>query len=152
METIDSERIEIMTMKPIVRAVALGLLINVRLFAQPYDLSWHTVDGGGATFSAGGSYSLGGTIGQPDAGPAPAMTGGTYALVGGFWPAAGAACSCPGDMNGDMLKNGKDIQQFAQCIIAGGACSCADVDGLPGLSNGDVLAFVSDLLAGTSCP
>ena len=29
-------------------------------------------------------YSLSGTIGQPDANPQP-MTGGSYALVGGFW-------------------------------------------------------------------
>jgi hypothetical protein len=47
-----------------------------------YDLSWYTIDGGGATFSVGGSYSLGGTIGQPDAG---SMGGGSYQLVGGFW-------------------------------------------------------------------
>src|SRR5688572_20213850 len=47
-----------------------------------YDLSWSTVDGGGGTFSTGGSYSLGGTIGQHDAG---SMSGGTYSLDGGFW-------------------------------------------------------------------
>lgn len=47
-----------------------------------YDLTWSTVDGGGYMFSTGGGYSLGGTIGQPDAG---AMSGGNYALVGGFW-------------------------------------------------------------------
>lgn len=47
-----------------------------------YDLSWYTIDGGGATISTGGSYSLGGSIGQPDAG---ALNGGTYQLNGGFW-------------------------------------------------------------------
>jgi LPXTG-site transpeptidase (sortase) family protein len=47
-----------------------------------YDLSWWTVDGGGATFSTGGSYRLGGTIGQPDAGE---LSGGSYTLYGGFW-------------------------------------------------------------------
>jgi hypothetical protein len=40
------------------------------------------VDGGGVTFSTGDSYSLGGSIGQPDAGTS---SGGSYALVGGFW-------------------------------------------------------------------
>ena len=40
-----------------------------------YDLSWYTIDGGGATFSTGGSYSLGGSIGQPDAG---SLSGGSY--------------------------------------------------------------------------
>jgi hypothetical protein len=48
-----------------------------------YDLSWWTVDGGGATFSTGGSYSLGGTMGQPDAG---AIAAESYVLQGGFWP------------------------------------------------------------------
>ncbi len=50
-----------------------------------YDLSWYTIDGGGATFSVGGGYSLGGSIGQPDAG---SMGGGSYQLNGGFWGGA----------------------------------------------------------------
>ena len=47
-----------------------------------YDLTWNSIDGGGATFSTGGGYSLGGTIGQADAG---AASGGAYSLRGGFW-------------------------------------------------------------------
>ena len=35
--------------------------------------------------SAGGSFSLNGTIGQPDAG---AMSGGNFSLAGGFWGAS----------------------------------------------------------------
>jgi hypothetical protein len=50
-----------------------------------YDLSWSTVDGGGQTWSTGGVYSLGGTIGQPDAGSEHG--GGNYELQGGFWHA-----------------------------------------------------------------
>ena len=53
-----------------------------------YDLSWWTVDGGGYTFSTGGNYTLGGTIGQPDAGT---LTGGGYTLGGGFWGGGAAA-------------------------------------------------------------
>ncbi len=48
----------------------------------PYNLFWDTWDGGGQS-SSGGSYVVVGTIGQPDAGPE--MTGGSYALAGGFW-------------------------------------------------------------------
>lgn len=52
----------------------------------PYDLSWNTIDGGGMTFSSGGPYTLGGTIGQADAG---ILTGGSYVLQGGFWVGGG---------------------------------------------------------------
>ena len=55
---------------------------------QGYTLDWWTVDGGGATFSTGGGYALGGTIGQPDAG---VLGGGGYTLGGGFWKGGGLA-------------------------------------------------------------
>ncbi|WP_322815738.1 hypothetical protein [Chloroflexus sp.] len=51
----------------------------------PYNLSWWTVDGGGYTVSTGGSYSLGGTVEQTDAG---VLSGGSYTLRGGFWGGA----------------------------------------------------------------
>ena len=50
--------------------------------AQQYSIDWHTIDGGGGT-STGGVYAVTGTIGQPDAGVP--LTGGNYALTGGFW-------------------------------------------------------------------
>ena len=74
----------------IILTPALALLLFVSItFAQDYDLSWWTVDGGGDTFSQGGSYSLGGTLGQPDAGVL--MDGGSYTLAGGFWGSGGLA-------------------------------------------------------------
>jgi hypothetical protein len=51
-----------------------------------YDLSWSTIDGGGAE-SRGGEYVVIGTAGQPDAG---ALTGGDYTVAGGFWNGAAA--------------------------------------------------------------
>lgn len=63
----------------------LLLLLGVPALAQSggdYDLTWSTIDGGGGMFSTGGEYSLGGTIGQPDAG---LLQGGDYTLGGGFW-------------------------------------------------------------------
>ncbi|MCX8062806.1 MAG: hypothetical protein N3D16_09510 [Anaerolineales bacterium] len=47
-----------------------------------FELTWSTVEGGGATFSTGGGYTVGGTIGQMDAG---VLQGGSYLLAGGFW-------------------------------------------------------------------
>jgi len=49
--------------------------------AQDYRIDWWTVDGGGGT-STGGTYSMSGTTGQPDAGQ---MSGGDYTVSGGFW-------------------------------------------------------------------
>jgi len=60
----------------------LVAVVPLALAQIGYDLSWWTVDGGGATLSSGGGYRLGGTIGQPDAG---VLAGGGYTLAGGFW-------------------------------------------------------------------
>jgi hypothetical protein len=63
--------------------ITSALLGVVSAFAlDSGSLVWWTVDSGGTTFSDGGSYSLGGSIGQPDAGTS---SGGNYALIGGFW-------------------------------------------------------------------
>lgn len=48
-----------------------------------YAMPWWTVDGGGVSGSAGGSYTMSGTAGQPDAGLR--QSGGVYTLSGGFW-------------------------------------------------------------------
>jgi len=74
-----------------------------------YDLDWWTVDGGGGTFSTGGTVELGGTIGQPDAG---SHSGGTYALGGGFWQmvevllSVQASPAIPADIAGNPLAAG----------------------------------------------
>ena len=66
------------------------VLIACALFGQwalagsggPYVLEWSTVDGGGGR-SAGGTYTLTGTIGQHDAAYSEDEQ---YELLGGFWP------------------------------------------------------------------
>ena len=70
--------------------VVLFLPVTVALAQSGggYNLSWSSVDGGGYTFSSGGAYILGGTIGQPDAG---LLSGGNYTLGGGFWGGGAAA-------------------------------------------------------------
>src|SRR5207248_3536934 len=50
--------------------------------AQSYSIDSFTIGGGGGASSAD-RYTLNGTIGQPDAGT---LSGGSYALQGGFWP------------------------------------------------------------------
>ena len=68
--------------KALLALTVLLLLASVASALGGYDISWLTVDGGGGT-SSGDPYTLSGTAGQPDAG---VLSGGTYALVGGFWP------------------------------------------------------------------
>ncbi len=71
----------------VIRLLLLAALLSLPALALAqsgggYDLTWNTIDSGGCTFSSGGSYSLGGTIGQADAG---ISRGGAFALGGGFW-------------------------------------------------------------------
>lgn len=47
-----------------------------------YDLTRASYSGGGLGPVTGGEYSLGGSIGQADAG---LLTGGSFELIGGFW-------------------------------------------------------------------
>ena len=57
-------------------------LAGMKASAQ-FSIDSFTIAGGGGT-SAGGLFTVTGTIGQTDAG---AMSGGTYSLAGGFWGA-----------------------------------------------------------------
>jgi hypothetical protein len=79
--------------------VLLGLIVLAASRAQPapvlaqpgsgYQIGWWTVDGGGEVLAgsvAGRTYTLAGTIGQPDAGR---LGDGGYWLVGGFWAGGG---------------------------------------------------------------
>ncbi len=72
------------------RPVGRSLLaVTVALFAvgptaaQNLEIRWHTVDSGGETSSTGAAITVGGTIGQPDAGVP--MVGGVFTVNGGFW-------------------------------------------------------------------
>jgi hypothetical protein len=47
-----------------------------------YSLSWWTADGGGTMPNDNSGYTLGGTVGQPDA---AVWSGNDYVLAGGFW-------------------------------------------------------------------
>ena len=120
------------------------------LMAQ-YEITSYTIDAGGG-YSTGDNFDLEGTIGQPDAGPTHGMTGGNFTLVGGFWTPLTVDCNCLGDMNSDGVRDGADIQQFVFCIISGGACSCADINGMNGIGLDDIPAFVHNLVTGNGCP
>ena len=112
------------------------------VLAQPA-ITWYTIDGGGGT-SGGGGYTLSGTIGQPDAGAA--MTGGSYTLVGGFWPGVG---SCRADWNEDGLVNSNDISTFLTAWLGSLQMGnlAADFNGDQAVNSNDISAFLTAWLA-----
>jgi hypothetical protein len=66
----------------LILSVAAPLLLPAGALAQSYNIDWYKIAGGGGT-STGGTYTVSGTIGQPDA--SGAMTGGQYSMTGGYW-------------------------------------------------------------------
>jgi hypothetical protein len=69
----------------VVLLLAGGALAHAQA-GDGYDLSWWTADSGGQTHQTGGGYTIGGTLGQPDAG---VLSGPDYTLTGGFWQSGG---------------------------------------------------------------
>ncbi len=141
-----------MTAKRLTKLSTLLLTITLAsvALAQDFDLSWHTIDGGGG-YSTGGDFELEGTIGQCDAGY---LTRGDFEPSDGFWIAPTTeSCACIADLNGDGWRGGDDIQGFVDCMLASGTnCPCADLDGNGLLEMADVSLFVDALLIGTPCP
>jgi len=140
-------------MKTKLFVVLAFLLLALVVQAQTYSIDWFTIDGGGGT-STGGVYSVSGTIGQPDAGPA--MTGATFTVLGGFWPGAipqGPHCGSA-DFNHDTDSGTDlDIEDFFRCI-AGNCCATCDSADFNGdgdtATDADIEAFFR-VLAGGSC-
>ncbi|MCA9243088.1 MAG: hypothetical protein KDA32_03970 [Phycisphaerales bacterium] len=128
-------------------ALIATLAGSAAAFGQ-YEINWFTIDGGGGT-SAGGVYTVSGTIGQPDAG---IMGGGNYTLSGGFWVGVGE--DCPADLTGDGVIGLADLAQ----LIAAFGTSLGDPNYDPGADiTGDDAVGLSDLalllsVFGTSCP
>lgn len=122
-----------------------------------YTIDWYTIDGGGATLSTGGTFELGGTIGQPDAGQ---MTGGVYSLTGGFWAITAPPSVLRGDCNCDGLVNNFDIDPFVLAISDSAAYALAypgcdilsaDIDENGLVNNFDIDPFVACISNG-GCP
>ena len=80
---------------------ALGLLAALAappIQAQPFELPWWTVDGGGLQGATGGVYLHHATAGQPDAGGP--YSGGSYVVMSGFWArAAGGTAALQADLS-----------------------------------------------------
>ena len=112
----------------------------------PYSIPWSTIDGGGVISSTGGSFTLSGTIGQPDAGGP--MTGGSFSLTGGFWAGVDTSLPCPADLNGDGFLDFFDVSEFLALFAANDPIADFNPDGF--FDFFDVSEFLAQFSAG--CP
>jgi hypothetical protein len=127
------------TQRSLVFFLMVSLLLTVPA-SSDYELTWHTIDGGGGV-SSGGTYTLTGSIGQPDAGY---MYGGNYEMLGGFLP-GGPLC----------MVNFYDYARFSKywmqpCGPGNNFCNGADLDQLGNVDSNDFLLFSDEWLC--SCP
>lgn len=103
--------------------VAAGAAVAGGTAGGAFDLSWHTMDGGGGA-SAGGAFDCVGTVAQHDA--EPVLAGGGFTLTGGFWGGMPTG-SCLGDLDGDSVVTAADLALLLG--EWGTANPAADLDG-----------------------
>jgi len=121
-------------------------------WAQPFAITWSSIDGGGATTPlTGGTFALRGTAGQPDAG---ALSGGSFACIGGFWAvtAGGSACyaNCDGSTFSPVL-NVNDFTCFLNRYASNDPYANCDASTIAPLLNvNDFTCFLNRYAAG--CP
>ena len=142
-------------MKPWPLAIVLLALAASPAAAQ-YEISWWTVDGGGATGAVGGTYTLSGTAGQPDAGGPYA--GGSYTLHSGFWSLAAGGAGASADLSitkTDGAATAVPGQAVTYTIVASNAgptavTAAAVTDTVPAAVTGATWTCTAS--AGSACP
>jgi hypothetical protein len=140
-------------------AVAVVFLLSSTASAQTgggYDLTWHTIDGGGG-LCTGGNFELRGTIGQPDAGD---LAGGGFTVAGGFWAAlttGGGACVTDAAECADLDADNTRDDNCVWWECAAGICvdttliQFADMGGAFGVCPPDTFANIHDRNHSLSC-
>jgi hypothetical protein len=140
-----------MMMRTACTGLALLALAGTAADAAP-EMRWSTIDGGAETMSGAG-YTLKGSAGQHDAGPASApATGSGYGLRGGFWQlplfSGSGACNEADIAEPFGLLDLSDISAFIAGFTANDPI--ADLDGNGLLDLGDISVFIGAFTAG--CP
>ena len=123
---------------------SVSVILSVTLLAaaasaHEYSITWYTIDAGGGT-SAGGTYTLSGTIGQPDA-HAP-RTSQSFTESGGFW----TGIPCAADFNADGVVNSQDFFDFLAAFFAGEPAADFNADAL--INSQDFFDFLGTFFAG----
>jgi len=122
------------------------LALATGVSAQPFEITTYVIAGGGGE-SAGGGFTLRGTIGQHDAAASP-MAGGTFSLTGGFWPTVSPSAGCYADCDQSGSLDFFDFLCFQNQFAA--ADPRADCDASGSLDFFDFLCFQNAFAMG--CP
>jgi len=142
---------------PIILILLVGAASSQAQSGGGYDLTWSTIDSGGATFSSGGAYTMGGTIGQHDAGR---LSGPPYTLAGGFWGRVAAGASptptpippaCTGDCDRDGHVTIEDLLAMVNIALGNASvleCRNGDPTGNNQITVDEILRAVNRALNG----
>lgn len=104
-----------------------------------FEMSWFTIDGGGATYLSGDNFDLGSTIGQPDTRHLSGGLNAEFTFSGGFW-APEQELGCAADANGDGRTDAADLS-----VLLGGFGNPAAPPGSGADFNVSGLVEVGDL-------
>ncbi|MEX2217453.1 MAG: hypothetical protein WD749_01730 [Phycisphaerales bacterium] len=116
-----------------------------------FELTWHTIDGGGRTFLTGPDYELGSTTGQPDMGQS---YGACYEWNGAFWVISASPVTCYANCDHSIVTPVLNVADFG-CFLteyAAGSCyaNCDESTTSPILNVADFGCFLTKYAAG--CP
>jgi hypothetical protein len=133
---------------PVMLAISAVALVPSAALAQ-FSIGAFAISSGGGNSTAG-TFSVTGTVGQLDAGQ---MSGGSFAVLGGFWNAAAVApcyANCDGNTSAPLLS-AADFVCFLGKFRSGDAyANCDGNTTPPTLSAADFVCFVGAFRAG--CP
>lgn len=130
----------------------LTLAGSASVASAQFAITTFTIDAGGGT-SSSATFTLSGTIGQPDAGtPMTSSAPGGIAITGGFWPATNPTPppSCPQDFNQDGNLDPDDLGDMINCFFMSPPCAQADFNH-DGDINPDDLGDFINLYFGPPC-
>ena len=126
------------------------VVISAPVAHAQFQIDWYTIDGGGGP-SAGGGFSLTGTIGQPDA---AASAGSIFECNGGFWVTPLITASCYANCDNSTITpvlNVNDFTCFLNRYAAGDPAANCDASTIaPTLNVNDFTCFLNRFAAG--CP
>jgi hypothetical protein len=135
-------------MNTITRASLAGLCLSPSLAHAQLTIDWFTTDGGGGD-TAGGTFTLSGTIGQPDA---DVISGGALQISGGYWAGIAPPCyaNCDGSTSIPVL-NVTDFTCFLQRFATADLyANCDGSTSIPVLNVSDFTCFLQKFAQG--CP